>query len=193
MLDLILGLVLFLGVHSVSIVSPAWRDRMAARLGEWTWKGLYSLVALGGLVLDVWGYGTARLDPTFLYFPPEWLRHVSFLLLLPVFPLLLAAYLPGRIRAAVRHPMLLAVILWSAGHLLANGSVADVLLFGVFLAWGVADLVSMRRRTERPVPRLPAGRWNDAVAVVGGLAVYAVFTAWAHVWLFGVDPLAGMR
>ena len=189
----ITGLLLFFAAHSVSIVAEPWRNRVAGRLGEVPWQGLYSLVSIAGLVLIIGGYGAARQAAGLLYVPPAWTAHLNLLLMLPVFPLLLAAYLPGRIRAAVRHPMLLAVILWSAGHLLANGSVADVLLFGVFLAWGVADLVSMRRRTERPVPRLPAGRWNDAVAVVGGLAVYAVFTAWAHVWLFGVDPLAGMR
>jgi uncharacterized membrane protein len=186
MLDLILGLVLFLGVHSVSIVSPAWRDRMAARLGEWTWKGLYSLVALGGLVLIVWGYGTARLDPTFLYFPPDWLRHVSFLLLLPVFPLLLAAYLPGRVQRTLKHPMLVAVKAWALAHLLVNGTLADVLLFGGFLVWAGVDRMSLKRRTPRPVPSLPAGRWNDAVAVVGGLAIYVGFALWAHEWLIGV-------
>jgi len=186
MLDLILGLVLFLGVHSISIVNHAWRDRMAARMGEWTWKGMYSLVALCGLVLIVWGYGTARLDPTFLYMPPDWLRHLSFLFLLPVFPLLLAAYLPGRIQRATKHPMLVAVKAWALAHLLVNGTVADVLLFGGFLIWAGVDRVSLKRRPQRPAPSLPAARWNDAVAVVGGLAIYVLFVLWAHQWLIGV-------
>ena len=123
---LILGLALFLGVHSIGILAPAWRDRTAARLGQGPWMGLYSLASLLGLVLIVWGYGQARLDPTALYAPPLWTRHLALLLMVPVFPLLLATYLPGRIQAAVGHPMLAAVKLWAFAHLLANGNLADV-------------------------------------------------------------------
>jgi len=186
---LIVGLVLFFAVHSVSIIAEPWRDRMAARLGEKAWQGLYALAALGGLVLIVWGYGMARQEPIVLYVPPLWMRHVTLLLLLPVFPLLLAAYLPGRIQAATQHPMLAATKLWAFAHLLANGTLADILLFGSFLIWAVADRISLRRRIPRPVPGAPPTKSNDLIAVVGGLALYAVFVLWGHAWLFGVSPI----
>jgi uncharacterized membrane protein len=186
---LILGLVLFLGVHSVSVFAPAWRDAQVARRGELAWKGFYTLVSLAGFVLLVYGYGLARQSPVVLYTPPAALRHVALLLMLPVFVLLLAVYLPGRIKSAAKHPMLLATKLWATAHLLANGNLADVLLFGGFLAWAVADRISLKRRVARAVPGASAGPLNDAVAVVGGLAIYALFLFWAHAWLIGVRPL----
>jgi uncharacterized membrane protein len=188
---LIAGLLVFFAVHSVSIVAGGWRNRMALRLGEWTWKGLYGLLALLGLVLIIRGYGLARLDPLILYTPPQWLRPLALLLLVPVFPLLLAAYLPGRIQRAARHPMLAATKLWAAAHLLVNGSLADVLLFGSFLAWAVADRISLKRRTPPAVPNLPAFALNDLLAVVLGLALYAAFVLWLHARLFGVAVLNG--
>ena len=186
---LILGLVLFLGVHSVAIVAPGWRDAQVARHGEHAWKGLYAVASLVGFVLLVYGYGLARQSPVVLYTPPAALRHAALLVMLPVFVLLFAAYLPGRIKTAAKHPMLLAVKLWAAAHLLANGNLADVLLFGGFLAWAVADRISLKRRPARAVPGAPAGPMNDVIAVVGGLAVYALFLFWAHAWLIGVRPL----
>ena len=183
---LVLGLILFLGVHSVSIFAPGFRDRAATRLGEWAWKGLYSVVAVIGLILIVAGYGEARLDPHFLYSSPDWLRHLASLLMLIVFPLFLAAYLPGKIQRAFRHPMLVAVKVWAVAHLLVNGTVADVLLFGGFLAWAVADRISLKRRRPRPAPQLPRTAWNDAAALVGGLVIYGVFVGWAHPVLIGV-------
>lgn len=190
MMLLIAGLVLFLGIHSVTIFAPRWRQAQMARRGEAGWEGLYSVVSLIGFALLVYGYGQARQVAPALYSPPAGLRHVALLLMVPVFPLLLAAYLPGRIKAAVKHPMLLAVKLWALAHLLANGSAADVLLFGSFLAWAVADRISAQRRTG-PAPELGArpSTVNDAIAVLGGLAVYAFFLLWAHRWLIGVSPL----
>jgi uncharacterized membrane protein len=186
---LIIGLLLFFGVHSVAIVAPAWRDRTAARLGDPTWKALYSLVSVIGFVLMVQGYALARLDPTILYTPPLWMRHVAALLMLPVFPLLLAAYLPGRIKAAVGHPMLTATKAWALAHLLVNGTVADVLLFGGFLAWAVADRIAAgKRAAPRRTPGAPASKLNDVIAVIGGLALYVVFVAWAHQRFIGVPP-----
>lgn len=187
---LILGLVLFLGVHSISILNPAARDRIAAKLGEGAFKGVFSLLALVGLVLVVYGYGLARLDPTVLYTPPSWLRHLAMLLLVPVFPLLLATYLPGRIQAAVKHPMLVAVKLWALAHLLANGTLADVILFGSFLAWAVADRISLKSRGATSHPTLPGSGLNDVIAVIGGLILYVVFVFWLHTWLIGVAPVA---
>ena len=191
MIELIAGLVIFFAVHSVSIFNESWRDRMVAQLGERTWQGLYSLLAIAGFVLMVRGYGIARLDPLVLYSPPLWLRHVAMLVLVPVFPLLLATYLPGRIQTAARHPMLIATKLWAFAHLLANGMLADVLLFGGFLAWAVADRISMKRRIQRPVPGVPPAKLNDIVAVLLGLVLYVVFVFWLHGWLIGVSLTAG--
>lgn len=193
MVWLILGLTLFLGVHSVSIVSPQGRHALAQRLGESGFKGLYTLVSLAGFALIVWGYGLAREAPVLIYTLPTGMRHLAALLMLPVFVLLFAAYLPGRIQRAAKHPMLLAVKFWALAHLLANGMLADVLLFGGFLAWAVADRISVKRRAAagllRSAPTRAGGPVNDAIALVGGLAVYAVFVLWAHAWLFGVRPM----
>ncbi|AXS82815.1 NnrU family protein [Marinobacter sp. Arc7-DN-1] len=189
MTTLIVGLVLFLGVHSLSIVNEPLRNRLHASLGEAAYKGLYSLASLVGLLLIIWGYAAARMDPTVIYTPPAWLRHLAMLLLIPVFPLLFATYFPGKIKARLKHPMLIAVKLWALAHLLANGMLQDLLLFGSVLAWAVADRISMKHRSQRPIPTLPASKANDLIAIVGGLAVYVVTVFWAHQWLFGVAPV----
>jgi uncharacterized membrane protein len=181
---LIAGLVIFLGMHSIAIVAPGWRDAVAARLGM-GWRLLYSAASIVGFVLIVTGYGSARMTPVVLYTPPVALRWVALVLLAFVFPLLLAAYLPGRIRAAVKHPMLTATV-WAFAHLLANGTLADVVLFGGFLAWAVADRISVKRRTPRAAPALPATPLNDAIAVIGGLVLYGLFVHTLHAWLIGM-------
>ena len=186
---LLVGLVLFLGIHSISIVAPAWRNAQLASRGEAAWKGLYSVVAGIGLALLIYGYGLARQAPVVLYSPPAALRHEALLLLVPVFPLLFAAYLPGRLKTAAKHPMLLAVKFWALAHLLANGNLADVLLFGGFLAWAVADRISLKRRPARPVPGAPAKLANDVIAVVGGLTLYAATVMFLHRWLIGVSAV----
>ena len=183
---LVLGLVLFLGMHSVAIVAPAWRDAQAAR-NERAWKGVYAVVSLVGFVLLVYGYGLARQSPVLLYTPPAGMRHLVMLLMLPVFPLLLAVYLPGRIKTLTKHPMLVATKLWALSHLLVNGTLADVLLFGGFLAWAVVERISLKRRVARPVPGAPPSAMNDAIAVVVGLAVYGIFVWQGHAWLIGVS------
>lgn len=187
MLQLILGLLLFLGIHSTSIVSVSARDQLAARMGKWPFKLAYAVIAIVGLVLIVRGYAEARLDPTILYTPPEWTRHLTMLIMLPVFPALLATYFPGRISEALGHPMLVAVKAWALSHLLVNGTLADVLLFGGFLAWAVADRISMKRRPQRDIPRLPRSGLNDVIAVAGGLALYLAFVFRLHAWLIGVS------
>jgi len=185
---LLIGLVLFFGIHSISIFANPWRDRLASSLGELMWKGVYSLLSLGGFLLMMAGYSVLRLGPHLLYVPPAGLRHVAALLMLPVFPLLLAAYLPGRIRRAAKHPMLVAVKFWALAHLLANGMLADVLLFGSFLIWAVADRISLKRRVPRPTPAAPERAINDVMVVVGGLLLYGAFAMVWHQRLFGVAP-----
>lgn len=188
---LVAGLLIFFAVHSVSIFNEPWRDSMVAKLGELRWKVVYSLVAIIGFVLIVWGYSLARVDPVILYSPPMWLRHVSILILVPVFPLLLASYLPGRIQAMTRHPMLVAIKFWALAHLLTNGMLADVILFGSFLVWAVIDRISMKRRTQRFIPGAPPSKVNDSIVVLLGLALYVAFVLWLHDWLIGVSPIAG--
>jgi uncharacterized membrane protein len=185
---LILGLVIFLGVHATSIFAPAWRNAQIAARGEMAWKGVYALLSLIGFALILQGYGQARVVPVVLYQPPAALRHVAWLLMLPVFPLLLAAYLPGRISAVTKHPMLVATKLWTLAHLLANGTLASTVLFGSFLAWAVADRISLKRRVARPVPGAPPGRYNDTIALILGLGLYAAFLGALHLWLIGVSP-----
>ena len=187
---LVVGLAVFLGVHSVSIINRRWRNHMVARLGEWSWKGLYSVVAAIGLACVVYGYGLARQEPSILYVPPTWLRHLALVLMLPVFPFLLSTYLPGRIKSTIRHPMLNATKFWATAHLCANGGWHDVLLFGGFLLWASIDRVSVKYRAD--VPRGVArqgGLANYATALFGGLALYALFVFWAHGKVIGVPLL----
>lgn len=188
MTTLILGLIVFLGVHSVSIFALSWRNAMAAKLGG-GWKLVYSIVALIGLYLIIIGYSAARMEPTVIYSPPFWMNHLTMLLLVPVFPLLFATYLPGRIKSTLKHPMLVAVKLWALSHLLANGTLADIVLFGSFLAWAVVDRISLKRRPGRAIPSAPAGKFNDIIAVVAGSAVYLLFLMGGHLHLIGVSPL----
>jgi uncharacterized membrane protein len=183
---LILGLLLFLAAHSISIVSRYQRTALMARMGEGPYKGAYSLLSLVGLVLIVYGYGLARQDPVHVWFPPTGMRHVASTLMLFVFPLLFAAYLPGRIKAAVKHPMLAAVKIWAFAHLIANGTLADIVLFGGLLAWAVVDRISLKRRG--PLPPVAANTRNDVLAIVLGLAVYLLFAFYLHRALFGVGP-----
>ncbi|HEY8538370.1 MAG TPA: NnrU family protein [Steroidobacteraceae bacterium] len=190
MVYLIAGLVLFLGIHSVAIVAPDWRERMRQRLGKNGWKAIYTVIALAGFVLIIYGYGQARLDPVVLYVPPVWTRHLSALLMLPVFPLVFAAYLPGKIKSTLKHPMLAGTKAWALAHLIANGMLADVLLFGGFLVWAVADRISLKHRTQPDLKTAPPSKLNDVIAVVLGLIVYAVFALYLHVRLIGVYPFA---
>ncbi|ESR23610.1 NnrU family protein [Lutibaculum baratangense] len=193
MFVLVLGLVLFLGVHSERIVAPGFREAFIARRGDNAWKGLYSLLSLLGIVLVVWGYGLARLDPVVIYSPPVWMRHISLVLLMPVFVLIVSAYAPGHIKAKAKHPMLAAVKLWAFAHLLANGTLADVLLFGSFLAWAVVDRISLKRRPASKPGHEVKGQpnWaNDVIALVVGATIYVAFLLFLHEWLIGVSPLA---
>jgi uncharacterized membrane protein len=186
---LVLGLLIFLGAHSVRIFADGWRSRQIARMGENRWKGLYSLLSLVGLVLIVWGYGQTRAAPD-LWTPPVWTRHVAALLTLPAFVLLAAAYVPrNHMKAAIGHPMVAGVKLWALAHLLANGRPGDVVLFGAFLVWAVLDFVSSRRRDRAAGTTYPAGTLSgDLLAVAIGLIAWVLFAFYGHQWLIGVRP-----
>jgi uncharacterized membrane protein len=190
MIVLVLGLIVFFASHSVRIVAEPWRARRIERLGEKRWKALYSLFSIAGVVLIVWGYGLARADPIVLWQPPLWTRHLAGLLTLPVFVLFAAAYIPGtHIRAKVGHPMLAGIKLWALAHLIANGTLADVLLFGAFLAWAIFDFKAARARDRAAGVRYPAvAAARDIKAVVAGLVVWAAFAFYLHGWLIGVRP-----
>lgn len=190
MLLLILGLALFLGAHSVRIFADPWRTRMIRRLGEGPWKGLYSLASLAGFVLIIVGYGLTRESPVELWNPPAGLRHLATLLTIPAFVLLAAAYVPGNaIRAKLRHPMVLGTKLWAFAHLLANGRLGEVVLFGAFLVWAILDFRAARQR-DRAAGTLyrPGSAGGTVAAVVAGLAAWAVFAFWAHGAWIGVRP-----
>ena len=188
---LVLGLVLFLGVHSVRIVADGWRTEMRARIGELPWKGLYSLVSIVGLALIVWGYGLARQQPVVLWVPRIGMRHAASLLTLIAFILLAAAYVPrNALKARLHHPMVLGVKVWALAHLLSNGNLADVLLFGGFLLWAVVDFRAARQRDRaQGTVYAPGTAAGTGATLVVGAAAWAGFAFWAHTLLIGVSPL----
>ncbi len=192
---LILGLILFLAVHSVRIIADDWRTRTIARMGALPWKGLYSLLSIAGFVLLVWGYGQARIDnigSMVLYDPPVFTRHIAALLMLVSLVLVAAAYVPSNhIKAGLGHPMLLGIKLWAFAHLLANGRLADVILFGAFLAWAVVDFIAARRRDRAAGTVYPVGRAvNTALTVAAGVGAWVALVFGLHLWLIGVPPFA---
>ena len=187
---MIIGLLLFLGTHSVRIFAEDWRNTQIAQRGEGAWKGIYSLLSIIGLVLIVWGYGEARMDPAVVWQPPVWTKHVAALLLIPSFILLVAAYVPGtKLKKMVGHPMVLGVKLWAFAHLFANGMLADIILFGSFLLWAILDYRAARRRDKASGVRYePKGVSRDIIAVVIGLVIYGAFAGALHNVLIGVKP-----
>ncbi len=187
---LVAGLIIFLGVHSLRIFAEPWRLSTIARIGEKPWKGVYSLVSIAGFVLLVWGYGQARQQGVVLFDPPLFTRHLAGLLMLISLVLLTAAYVPGNmIKGRLGHPMIISVKVWAFAHLLANGRLADVLLFGAFLVWAILDFIAARKR-DRAAGTVYA-RGNElrtVLTVVAGAVVWAVFVAGLHQWLIGVPP-----
>jgi uncharacterized membrane protein len=190
---LILGLILFLGVHSVRVFGEGWRTTMRHKLGDNGWKGLYSVLSLAGFVLIIYGYAATRESPQILWIAPIWTRHVAALLTIPAFVLLVATYVPGNsIKARLHHPMVLAVKLWAFSHLVANGMLADLLLFGGFLAWSALSFRAARARDRAAGTVYPSGRLVPTlVTVVVGLAAWAFFAFWAHGAWIGVKPFGG--
>jgi len=189
---LILGLVLFLGVHSLRVFADGWRRRQLARWGELRWKAFYSLVSLLGFMLLVWGFGLARQQPVLLYVPPPALRHLNALFTLVALVLVAAAYIPrNHLKARLGHPMLLGVKVWAFGHLLATGMLHDVVLFGAFLLSAIVLFAVSRRRDRREATVYPVGTvTGDVLAVVIGVALWLAFVLWLHLWLIGVNPMA---
>ena len=187
---LILGLILFLAPHSIRIVAEDWRTAQIARLGAMPWRLAYTLVSLLGLGLIIWGYGMARAAPQVLWHPPTGMRHAAALLTLFAFILLAAAYVPrNSILARVHHPMALGVTFWALAHLLANGTLADVLLFGSFLVWSKLAYLAARKRDRKNAVQYEAGTLGSTLATVGvGLIAYLAFAFWLHAWLIGVRP-----
>jgi len=190
MLYLILGLLLFLGTHSVRIVADDWRTRSRARLGALRWRALYSVLSLLGFALIVWGFGLARQNPWLLWNPPPALRHLAMLLTLLSFVLLAAAYVPGnRIKARLHHPMMAAIKLWALAHLLTTGTLAHGLLFGTFLLWSVFAFMAARRRDALDnTPHSQGSTGATGVTVALGVALWIAFTLWLHGLLIGVRP-----
>jgi uncharacterized membrane protein len=188
---MILGLVIFLGVHSTRIVADGWRTAMIARMGPLPWKALYTLLSIVGFVLVVWGFGLARQQPVQLWMPPRGMRHLAALLTLIAFVLLAATYVPSNaIKARLHHPMVLSVKVWALAHLLANGNIAHVVLFGSFLVWAALSFRAARARDRAAGTVYPAGTASGtAITVVVGIAVWAWFAFSAHGLLIGIRPI----
>ncbi|MDD9909333.1 MAG: NnrU family protein [Ahrensia sp.] len=188
MLILIVGLLLFLGIHMVRVVAPAWREARIAAMGEGRWKGTYSLVSAAGLVLIIWGYYLARADAPILYIQPDWFRGFAFLAMpIALIIFFVSDFRAGHMKRALKHPMLIGTILWSGIHLIGNGDLASVLLFGGFFVWAVVDLVSALRRPYTAPENLVL--WPDFASITLGLVVTVLIVMWLHGWLFGV-PLS---
>ncbi len=192
MLVLIVGLILFLGVHSMRIFANDWRNRQIARFGQGPYKGIYSVVSLAGFLVLLWGFSLARREPIVIWTPPAALRHANSLFMLVAFVFFVAAYVPNNyFKARFHHPMILSVKIWALGHLLANGTLDDIVLFGAFLAWGVFSLIASKRR-DRALGTVYARATplGTAIAVVLGVAAFLIFALYLHVRWIGVDPLA---
>jgi uncharacterized membrane protein len=190
MIVLLLGLVLFLGVHSVRIVAEPWRTSTIARIGANAWKGGYTLLSIVGLLLIIWGFGLARQQPVLLWVPPTAMKHLAALLMLISMVLLVAAYVPGNhLKARLHHPMVLGVKTWALAHLLANQLLAETLLFGAFLVWAVLNFRAARQRDRANGTVYAPGRMGPTLVVlVVGVLAWAAFAFWLHGPLFGVKP-----
>lgn len=188
---LLAGIVLFFAVHLVRVAAPGFRQRAMGRVGAVPWKGVYALLSIAGFALILIGYPEAKSVSGQAWVPPVWGRHVAVAMMVPVLILLPASYLRGAIRSRVKHPLLIATVLWSGAHLLANGAWADVLLFGSFLAWSALVLASAWRRppAARDTPALPATPANDAIAVLIGVSAWIWLMNGGHTWLVGLPPM----
>jgi len=189
---MILGLALFLGVHTLTMQRKL-RGRLIAAMGEGGYKGGYALMSLAGLALIVWGFAHYRATGWIdVWYPPKFLKHITVALMLPAVILVVASYIRGRIYTAVKHPMLAGVKLWAAAHLLANGDLGAIILFGSFLGWAVFDRISLKRRADAGAPPIPVGGLvNDLIAVAVGLVAYLALAFAFHPVVIGV-PVVGV-
>jgi uncharacterized membrane protein len=190
MIALVVGLVVFLGAHSVGILAPQWREAQIGHIGAHRWKLAYSAVSIVGFAAIIWGYGMARAGSVGLWTAPSWAPHVTALLAVVAFILVVAAYVPGtHFKATLGHPMTAGVGVWAFGHLLANGTLRDVILFGAFLGWALVVFVIRRARDRAAGVAYPPGRLRqDAIALVIGLVAAIVFALFLHGPLIGVRP-----
>ncbi|MBW6493449.1 MAG: NnrU family protein [Burkholderiaceae bacterium] len=190
MFYLVMGLVFFLGIHTLRIVADDWRSAKVAGLGLMTWKGIYAAVSLAGVALVILGFGLARASSIDLWQPARWSHHAAGLLTLVAFVLLVAAYVPSsRIKGLVGHPMVAGLMVWSVGHLIANGRLADLVLFGTLLVWASAELVSLRKRDKATGVTRDPGSWaNDIVTLIIAVVFWYIFALHLHYTLVGVAP-----
>ncbi len=188
---LLLGLVIFLGVHSTRILADGWRTSMIARMGPMPWKGLYAVLSILGFIVLVIGFRAARRDTMVLYSTPSWMTHVTALLMVFAMILFVAAYIPRNwFKAKFHHPQVLSVKTWAVAHLLSNGEAANVLLFGAFLLWAVLSFSAARRRDRANGTVYPPGNAiGTSITVAAGLVVWSVFALLLHGPLIGVRPL----
>ncbi len=191
LLVMILGLVLFFAAHVFTTKREA-RAQAIGKLGEGTYKILYALVSLAGLALIVWGFAHYRADGMIdVWHPPTAMKHITIALMLPAVILVVASYLRGRIYATLKHPMLAGIKLWAAAHLLANGDLGSIILFGSFLGWAVYDRISLKHRTDSGGPPIPVGGvTNDLIAVAVGVVAYLALAFAFHPVVIGV-PVMG--
>lgn len=186
---LVAGLIVFLAIHSTKALMPDMRQSVIDARGEGAWKGIYTLISLVGLALIIWGFGVARYENVFFYTAPTWLNHLQLLLMLPVMILLVATELPaGKIKKAIKNPLLVAVKLWAIGHMLVNGDLASYLLFGSLLAWAVMVVINTKRRGQS-FPDETVIK-SDIISVVAGVALWLIIAFWLHEWLIGVPVIA---
>ncbi|WP_233885213.1 NnrU family protein [Paraburkholderia flagellata] len=188
---LVLGLVIFIGVHSIRILAAPWRAAQIERFGPRAWRGAFAMLSILGFVLIVYGYGLSRRYPVPIWLPPFWMAHVTALLTAIAFIMIVAAYVPGNhFKRALGQPFVSGVALWAFAHLLANGTLNDIILFAVFLVWALFELRGENRRDREAGVVYPAGQASrDVIVIVIGLVVWAVFAFWLHGVLIGVRPL----
>jgi uncharacterized membrane protein len=189
---LVLGLAVFLAPHVFTACRDA-RQTLIARIGEGTYKGIYSLISLIGLILIVYGYARYRSTGWIdVWYPPAWTRHVAVALVWPAMVCIVAAYIPGRIKTALKHPMLVGIKLWALAHLISNGDLGSIVLFGALLGYAVFDRISLKRRTDPGGPPIPIGGVkNDIIAVIVGTVLYLLLGWLFHPYVIGVPAFAG--
>jgi uncharacterized membrane protein len=188
---MILGLAVFIGTHLITTRREQ-RAGLIARFGEGTYKGLYAVASIIGVVLIAYGYSRYRATGWIdVWYPPAWTRHVTVLLVWPAIIMFVAAYSPGRIKTTLKHPMLVGTKLWALAHLVSNGDLGSIILFGSILAWAVVDRISLKRRTDAGSPPIPVGGvTKDVIAVVAGTLIYLALAFWFHPYVIGVPVFA---